>query len=91
MTNDRNRVGLLRPGAVSRFNDNTKEYAIAGARLAAFVAVLAEVTSIIAFTWTVDVRWAVTAGVVLLVGACAGWFGFVEHPNEEWIRAKTNR
>lgn len=82
----RARPASTRRGAVSRFNDNTMEYLIAGARIAALVTAVATLAALVGLIWTADGRWALTAVVTLAVGATAGWFGFKTKGNEEWYR-----
>jgi L-asparagine transporter-like permease len=79
----------VRRGPVSRFNDDTMEYVIAGARILAALAALAWLAAVVAFIWTSDGRWAVTAGVATIVALAAGWFGFKINANEEWKHGPT--
>lgn len=79
------RPASTRRGAVSRFNDNTMEYVIAGARIVTAVAVLGWLASVVGFIWTTDHRWALTTALAVLVQLVAGWFGFKVNGNKEWF------
>lgn len=80
------RPASSRRGAVSRFNDNTMEYAIAAARILTAVAALGWLVAVASLIWTGDDRWAGMAGLASVVTLAAGWFGFWAKGNEEWRR-----
>lgn len=84
------RPASIRRGAVSRFNDNTMEYAIAAARILTAVAALGWLVAVASLIWTSDDRWAVTGGLASCVTLAAGWFGFKVNGNEEWRHGKTD-
>lgn len=75
---------LPQRGAVSRFNDNTMEYAIALARFTGFLAAVATLGSLVWLIWTDNYRWALSAALMATVSAVASWFGFKTNANEEW-------
>jgi len=83
------RPASVRRGAVSRFNDNTMEYVIAGARVLTAVAALGVLAALIGCIWVGGWSWALTGALALLVAAGAGWFGFKVNGNREWFDEST--
>lgn len=79
------RPASVRRGAVSRFNDNTMEYVIAGARVLTAVALLGALAALVGLLWTGDPRWAALDALAWFVATGAGWFGFKVNGNKEWF------
>lgn len=83
------RPASTRRGAVSRFNDNTMEYVIAGARVLTAVAVLGTLAALVGCIWAGGWPWALTSALAILVATAAGWFGFKANGNKEWFDEST--
>lgn len=83
------RAVLPKPGAVSRFNDNTMEYVIAAARVLTALGVLGVLAGAVGYIWTLDGRWAFTDLLAALVTVASGWFGFWANGNEGWRNGDT--
>lgn len=80
----------VRRGAVSRFNDNTMEYVIAGSRLMAMLCFIGWVVCIVLAILFGSVPLALTGLFLTAVGVGCARFGFKVNGNEEWFSGPTN-
>lgn len=83
------RPTLPKRGAVSRFNDNTMEYVIAGARLMSMLCFVGWVTCIVLAILFNSVPLVLTGLFLTVVGVGCARFGFKTNANEEWVHGKT--
>jgi len=82
------RTEPVRPARVVRFNDMIMEYLIALSRALTVGMLGWSVLSVFAIIWAYSWHWLATLGFSLMVVAGCGWFGFIQHYNEEWREKK---
>lgn len=72
----------------SRVNDSSLENLIAGARSSSLIMVPVVMADALAWLWTGDGRWGLTAGLFAVMGSIAGWWGWWVMGNREWAPSR---
>jgi hypothetical protein len=72
--------------SVRVFLDNTLEIVIAYARVQTVLSLLGAFAGAGWWIWYGDARYGALAALALVLGALAGWFGYIQFGNEEWRR-----